>query len=318
MKSLLCGLALAACLAVAAPAGAAEPLHVGKAASTSSAILPTDVGVRTGIFAKHGLDVSISELGGGGKMHQAMAAGSLDIGVGAGPEMALIAKGSPELAVCNMAPSAPFIGIGVPTDSKVDNVAELKGKRIGVSSIGGLTYWLSLELARTEGWGEHGITPVAIGNGSASVIAAFRTHAVDAMITGTSLIFNMEEQKVGRLLIPVSKYEGNIGAGMIFATDKLIKTNPDAIRRFLAGWLDTIVYMRQHRAETIKIEAAVTKFSPAVQAKEYDQTIGMFSSDCKFDAESLRNLKRSFGDLKLVETSPDMARLYTEKFIPRR
>src|SRR6185312_12627809 len=278
MTRFLRGLALAACVAVATPAGAAEVLHVGKAASTSSAILPTDVGVRTG----------------------------------------MIAKGSPELAVCNMAPSAPFIGIGVPAESKVDNVADLKGKRIGVSSIGGLTYWLSLELARTEGWGEHGIPPVAIGNGSASVIAAFRTHAVDAMITGTSLIFNMEEQKVGRLLIPVSKYEGNIGAGMIFATDKLIKDNPDAIRRFLAGWLDTIAYMRQHRAETIKIEAAVTKFSPAVQAKEYDLTIGMFSSDCKFDAESLRNLKRSFGDLKLVDTPPDMAKLYTEKFIPHR
>jgi ABC-type nitrate/sulfonate/bicarbonate transport system substrate-binding protein len=304
-------------LALGASARAADVLHVGKAAATSSAILPVDVGVRTGIFAKHGLDVQISTLQGGGKMHQAMVAGSIDLGIGAGPEMALIAKGSPELAVCNMAPSAPFIGLGVPADSPIRKVAQLKGKKIGVSSIGGLTYWLSLELARTQGWGPHGISPVAIGNGASSVAAAIRTHAVDATMSGTSIIFNMEAKDEARLLIPVTKFVGNIGAGMIFATDQAMKTSPGAIRNFLAGWLETVAFMRKHRDEAIKIEAAVTHFSPAVQTKEFDLTIGMFNSDCKFDAESLKNLKRSFTDLKLVDAPPDMSKLYTEKFIPR-
>ena len=95
---------------------AADKLIVGKASPTSSPMLPVDVGVKTGIFAKHGLDVQIENFGGGGKMHQAAAAGAIDIGVGAGPELALIAKGSPELAICNAVGPATFLGIAVPAE----------------------------------------------------------------------------------------------------------------------------------------------------------------------------------------------------------
>ena len=38
---------------------------------------------------------------------------------------------------------------------------------------------------------------------------------------------------------------------------------------------------------------------------------------CKFDPESLVTLKRSFVDLKLLPTPPDMSALYTEAFLPK-
>jgi ABC-type nitrate/sulfonate/bicarbonate transport system substrate-binding protein len=302
---------------VGAPADAATSLTVGKAIRASSTMLPADVGAKTGIFKKHGLDVKIVNFAGGSKLHQAMVAGSVDIGVGAGPEMAFIAKGAPVRAVCEGYSAPRFIGIMVPVDSPVHRVAQLKGKKIGVSSVGSLSYWLALELARKEGWGPEGIETVAIGNGSASAIAAFKTHAIDANIIATAVIFDLEAQKVARLLIPVSKYEGNIGGGMVFATEKLIKTDPGAIRNFLAGWLDTIAFMRKNKAETIKIASEVSGFPKSVEAREYDSTIGGYSRTCKFDAESLGNLKRSFTDLKLVETPPDMAKLYTEAYLPK-
>ena len=296
---------------------AAATLSVGKADSNASPILPVNVGEKLGIFAKHGLDVKISDFTGGSKLVQAMTAGSIDIGIAAGPLMALTAKGAPVIAVCNDAPPIPFIGIAVPWDSSVQSVDQLKGKKIGISSSGSLTDWLAQELARERGWGPQGIIPVAIGNGASSVIAAFRTHALDADIAVTSNIFNWEEKKEGRLLIPVSKYVGNIAAGTIFATQQLIASQPDAIRNFLAAWLETIDFMRKNKAETVKIESGFTGYSSSAMSKEYDLTIGMFSEDCKFDAQSLANLKRSFVDLKLVDTSPDMTQLYTEAFLPR-
>ena len=90
----------------------------------------------------------------------------------------------------------------------------------------------------------------------------------------------------------------------------------DAVRSFLAAWLETIDYMRKHKAETVAIESAVSGYSSGVMSKEYDLTIGMFSNDCKFDAQSLANLERSFTDLKLTETAPDMSKLYTEAYVP--
>ncbi len=43
----------------------------------------------------------------------------------------------------------------------------------------------------------------------------------------------------------------------------------------------------------------------------------MFSRDCKFDAEPLATLERSFISLKLLKDTPDMSKLYTEAFIPK-
>ena len=51
----------------------------------------------------------------------------------------------------------------------------------------------------------------------------------------TSLFLAMEENKTGRLLFPASKYEGNLAAGALYASNNLIKTNPDAVRAFVAG-----------------------------------------------------------------------------------
>ena len=51
-------------------------------------------------------------------------------------------------------------------------------------------------------------------------------------------------------------------------------------------------------------------------SKDYDLTIGMFTSDCKFDPAALATLKRGFVELKFLDTPPDMSKLYTEEFLP--
>jgi NitT/TauT family transport system substrate-binding protein len=305
--------------AVAAPAArAGGALKVGKADANASPIVPVNVAEKLGLFKKHGLDdVKIADFTGGSKVSQAMVAGSIDIGVGAGTEMAFVAKGAPIIAVCDDTPPIPFIGIAVPWDSPIHDINGLKGKKIGISSAGSLTDWLARELAHHQGWGPDGVTRVAIGNGAAATLAAFRTHAIDADIAVTSNIFNWEEKKEGRLLIPVSQYVGNIAAGAIYATKHLIATDPDSLRRFLAAWLDTTAFISTHKAETVKIESAITGYSESVMSKEYDVTHGMFSKDCKFDPESLANLKRAFVDQKLVDSPPDMSKLYTEAFLPK-
>jgi NitT/TauT family transport system substrate-binding protein len=304
------------CSLVSHPASAATTLTVGKAAATSDALVPVDIGYELGIFKKHGLDLKIVDFTGGSKMDQAMAAGSLDISAGDGTEMAFIAKGLPMRAVCMISGPAPFLGIGVPWDSPITSLPQLKGKHIGISSPGSLTEWLSRELARAEGWGPDGIMPVAIGNGAASVVAAFREHLVDADMGGVVTFLGMEDSKVGRLLAPVSSYEGSIASGTISASDRLIQTNPDAIRAFLAAWLETIRYIREHKAETVKIKIRIDQLPESIVSKVYDLTIGMYTNDCKFDPQALATLQRGFVELKFVDQPPDMSKLYTEEFLP--
>ncbi len=310
-------LAAAALTVAVSPALAETTLTVGKAAPNADPIIPVNIGDKLGIFKKHGLNLKIVDFTGGSKMTQAMVAGSLDIGDGAGTEIAHIAKGAPMMAVCQSAGPIPFIGIGVPYDSPVKSLDQLKGKKIAVSSTGSLTDWLAKEIARRQGWAPGDLQTVAIGNGANNIISAFRAKLVDADVGVTSLFLAMEENKTGRLLFPVSKYVGNLAAGTVYASNKLIETNPAALRAFLAGWIETIAFITTHKAETVKLQASITGFSAAVMAKDYDLTVHMYTKDCKFDAESLSTLQRSFVDLKLLPEAPDMTKLYTHAFLPK-
>ena len=315
---ILAGLALALGSFVYGPTASADTaLTVGKAAANADPIIPVNVGYQVGIFKKHGLDLKIVDFQGGSKMVQAMTAGAIDIGDGAGTEMAFIAKGAPMRAVCESASTFPFLGIGVPWDSPIKSVADLRGKKMGISSAGSLTDWMTKELTTKKGWGPNGLTTVAIGNGAAGIIAAFRTGVVDADIGETALFLNMADNKVGRLLVPVSDFEGSVASGTLYASNRLIATNPAAVRAFIAAWLETLDYIRTHKAETVKIESALTGNSQSVESKDYDLTLPMYTKTCKFDAEALATLKRSFVELKLLDAPPDMAKLYTEAYLPK-
>jgi NitT/TauT family transport system substrate-binding protein len=299
------------------PVSAETVLTVGKASPTSDAIIPVNVGDQLGIFKKHGLDLKIIEFGGGSKMAQALTAGSIDIGDGAGSEMAFVAKGAPMLAVCETTGPAPFLSVGVPPDSPIKTLADLKGKTIGVSNSGSFSDWSGHQLARKEGWGDDGVKTVGIGNGAAPVGAALKTHQVDAIISNTTLFLQLAESNNARLIAPVSSFEGNVASGALFASSQVMKTHPDALRAFLAAWVETVDYMRAHKAETVKIESGITQFDNTVMAQEYDFVIGMYTKDCRFDTESMAALKQSFIDLKLVDGEPDMGKLYTEAFLPK-
>ncbi|HEX3973604.1 MAG TPA: ABC transporter substrate-binding protein, partial [Stellaceae bacterium] len=180
-------------LAPAASVRADDTVTVGKADAASTSFLPVHVGDQVGIFKKHGLTLKISDFTGGSKLSQAIVAGAIDIGLGAGTEMALVAKGAPMKAVCDGLSPIPFIGIAVPYESSVKKVDQLKGKKIGISSPGSLTDWLTKQLNQHENWsGADAVSAIAIGNGAAAVLAAFRTNAIDADLSVTSNIFNWE------------------------------------------------------------------------------------------------------------------------------
>jgi len=76
----------------------------------------------------------------------------------------------------------------------------------------------------------------------------------------------MEENKAGRVLAPVSQYEGNLAVGTLYASKRLIDTDPNTVRAFVAGWIETVDFIRTHKAETVKIESEITGFSESVMS----------------------------------------------------
>jgi hypothetical protein len=56
----------------------------------------------------------------------------------------------------------------------------------------------------------------------------------------------------------------------------------------------------------------------ATTAGIYDELMPMFSDTGKFDPKALAVLRRSFVEMKTLPTEPDMSKLYTEAFLPKK
>src|SRR5262245_42575523 len=70
------------------PAGAAlalDKVRLGKAVPNSFAFSATEVGIAAKIFEKEGIEVEVTSFRGDAQLQQALAAGSLDVGLGSGP-----------------------------------------------------------------------------------------------------------------------------------------------------------------------------------------------------------------------------------------
>ena len=158
---------------------------------------------------------------------------------------------------------------------------------------------------------------VDIGSSRAGNIAALKTGSIDALIDDYSTVFDERGAKEMRLLAKASTFSRDFVREVIFATDSAIKDRPDTVRRFVKGWLESIAFVKSHRAEASIIGGKVQSISPEDYGKMYDAAISMFSDSGRFDPEKLEVLRSSFVELGIIPTAPDMSKLYTEEFLPK-
>jgi NitT/TauT family transport system substrate-binding protein len=316
-RRLLAGLAFALAAAGATSTSAADLIRVGKASSTTFAFAPIEIGKEKGIWAKHNLDVESIAFGGDARLQQAMVADSIDFALGSGPGMGFIAKGVPATTVAAMANEPLAMGLTIGKNSAIKGYDDLKGATVSVSTGGSLTFWLVREFSRQRGWGPAGIKTVTLGVNPAQV-AALKAGNVQGIVTSSSVGYMLEKSGEGRVLVEFGEHVKDFHTHVIFATNAIIAKRPDAVRRFLAGWIDVVAFMASNRDETIRLVSPVSGLSEDIQAREYDKAMPMLSRNLRFQPKALEVLARSFVELEILPAAPDMKALYTEQFLPPR
>jgi NitT/TauT family transport system substrate-binding protein len=294
---------------------AAETLRVGKAGRDAFSFVPADIGVRTGIFRQHGVDIEISSFGGDARLQQAMAADGIDVGLGSGPGLAFVVKGSPVKGIAAMAGPPLLFALVVRNDAAVASLDDLRGRKVGVSTVGSVTSWIISEVSRQKGWGYDGMAQVPIGD-DANRIAALKTRSLDGAIVNLAQALNFVQRGEGKVLLRFGELVKDFHIHVIFATDKAIAGKPEALRGFLKGWLQTIAFMRKNRNETVEIAKDVMGTDAQTTNAIYDELMPMFSDTGRFDPNALSVLRKSFVEMKTLPEEPDMSKLYTEAFLP--
>ena len=308
-------LALMAAALFNSAASAADRLKVGKSVPFAWMFQVLDVGVDVGIFARHNIELEVSSFAGDARMHQAITAGSIEIGLGGGPGIGFMAKGVPAKAIAAFANPPKSIAVVVPFDAPYKALSEMKGKKFAVTTAGSLTDWLIRRAAVAQGWKPDDVTIVALG-GLETFLAGLKTRQVDALMLATEVTFSLEDRKEARILETMDRYAPQFHTHLLFARDDLIATKPELVQRFLQAFFESIAFIKANKAKTVEITARSLKLPAKDMERTWEGQIDMFNVDGVFNPAAMTVLRTSLVEMGIVDSPPrDEEVLYT-KFLP--
>ena len=296
---------------------ALEKVRLGKAVPNSFAFGATEVGIEAKIFTSEGIEVEVTSFRGDAQLQQALAAGSLDVGLGSGPGLGFRAKGAPAIGVAAMYGPPANLALVLPFGSPIRTIADLNGKRIGVTTVGSLTDWLVRELSRQQGWGSDGMQILALGQMQAR-LAAIQRGELDGMVIEAATGYELEEAGKAKNFLLFGEIAKDFYTHVIFATDDLIEKRPDLLRRFLRGWFKTIAFMRANKEFVVASEAKTIEVKPSIAAKIYDAQILGFSPDGAWNPAAIDVIRHSLRELGILSVVPEAKAIYNDQFVPVR
>jgi NitT/TauT family transport system substrate-binding protein len=233
--SLRIAAALAACLALAPTARAADPVTFGLDWVAEPEYGGYYQALATGIYKKYGLDVTIQEGGPNINNAELLVAGRLTFDITSNSFLALnfAQENIPFVAVAAGFQKDPDILMAHPGVGE-DNFAALKGKPIAVSSDTRASWWTYLRAK--YGYSDSQLRPYGFS------LAPFFTNPTDVQEAYVTSEPYLVHEQTGKwpvvMMLSDSGFDGY--ASLIATSDKLVKTNPDLVRRFIEasteGW----------------------------------------------------------------------------------
>ncbi|HEX7230520.1 MAG TPA: ABC transporter substrate-binding protein, partial [Candidatus Binatia bacterium] len=240
-------------------------------ASRSSSAMPQYMALQKGFFKAEGLDVEIIQmnprLGA-----TAVVNGDVSFATPFTSTFRGILQGFPMKLVFIHLKKAPYYLMVRPD---IKEVEQLKGKRIGVATIKGTDQLLAEEMLQAKGFNPNMLQPVAIGDGPVRM-QALVSGAVEAICVAPP--HDLMLKKMGYPALAGPPEVGLPSAGML-TSDRLIKENPQVVRRTLKALLKSHLYILENRQETIQ---TLIKWLPQpvdIAEHSYDTELKTLSRD---------------------------------------
>jgi NitT/TauT family transport system substrate-binding protein len=196
--------------------------------------LPLTIAEQLGYFKQEGLDVTIVDFAGGARALQAVVGGSADVVSGAFEHTVNMQfKGQPMRAFV-LQGRAPQIVLGVnpKTMPNYRSVADLKGKKVGVTAPGSSTNVMVNFILAKAGLKPSDVSIVGVGAGNGAV-AAMRSGQIDAISNldpVVTLLARSGDLKIvsdTRIVTESDKvFGGPMPAGCLYAPQPFIDKNP--------------------------------------------------------------------------------------------
>lgn len=221
--------------------------------------LPAMLTQRLGYFADAGVNVELMTEPAGVNATTALLAGDVQGAVGFYDHtIDLQAKGKNVESVVqfSQAPGEVEVVSAKQADA-IKSGADFKGKKLGVTSIGSSTDFLTKYLAVKNGVAISDFSPIAVGAGQ-TFIAAMQQGSIDAGMTTDPTVANIVAKNVGTVLYDMRTPEGSKAAlgglypsSALYMNTQWVDANKDTVQKLANAFVKTLTWMSTHSPEEI-------------------------------------------------------------------
>lgn len=291
--------------------------------------LPLTVAEQLGYFKDEGLEVEIVDFAGGSRALAAVVGGSADVVSGAFEHtINMQFKGQPMRAFV-LQGRAPQIVLGVNPKTMPDfkSIADLKGKKIGVTAPGSSTnVMLNFVLAKA------GLKPsdvsiigVGAGNGAVASMRAGQIDAISNLDPVITLLKRSGDLKIvtdTRILAESEKvFGGPMPAACLYAPQPFIDKNPNTVQALTSAIVRADKWIQSAGPSDI-VKAVPESYllgDRAVYLDAFESAKGALSPDGMFPAHGADTAYKALASIddKIAAAKIDLDKVYTNEFVKK-
>jgi NitT/TauT family transport system substrate-binding protein len=228
-----------------------EKLVIGYPAPVASLGL-IDVTRKAGLFKKHGLDVDLVYIQGSPILTAAMMSGQVPLSFLGGAAIVASAVGGADTVYLGCAINTLYWRVF--SSPEIKNVIDLKGKKIGVTTIGSQEDSVVRYLLKERGLNpERDVTVVAVGSAPTRLAALSK-----GFVQASTFIppQDIAAEKLGlNVLIDMSKL-GLYNPGSCFASTKTyVRSHRDTVMRVMKAFVEGLKFYRDNKDFALKVTA---------------------------------------------------------------
>ena len=255
LKSLAAAPVLAAFPHVWAQAGKPEKpkLTVAVGGKNLFYYLPLTIAEQLGYFKDEGLQVEIPDFAGGSKALQALAGGSADVVSGAYEHTINMQAKNQAIEAFVLQGRAPQIVLAVSTKTMPDfkTIADLKGKKIGVTAPGSSTAMMVSYVLAKAGLKPTDVSFVGVG-ASAGALTAIKSGQIDAIANLDPVITMLQRDKLIKVVADTrtlkdtqAVYGGPMPAAVLYTHSRFVQENPNTTQALANAMVHALRWLQK-------------------------------------------------------------------------
>lgn len=296
-------------------AAVAQPINANVAVYTGALVtVPTYVAKDLGIYAKHGLNVSLIDFRAAPDATAALFSGAVDLMSNSPGNMMLVnSRGKDLVAIVDNYPAHVWsivVGKGVATPNKGAGypamIHDLKGKQIGVPAIGSDGHNFARRFFRDAGMNpDKDATFLAVGLGP-DAVAAFKAGQLDAVMA-IEPVQTALEALGGRVLLDLQADKtipefASWTSSVYHSTKSHADKNPEMMKRFQAAQEEAIAFVRDP-ANVEKVAAVWSKYNKALTPEQMKGVLKRLGAvfNVKFNCPGTANVGKFQVDNGLIK-----------------